>query len=282
MEDSLAVDSNLIIVIDAPKHDVDKIPVQEVLAFCYSIKNFKSVEVIAREFNYGVAKSIASGVSLILEKYEFVIVFEDDLVVRPGILKFFNESLKKYQLEEKVYQISGYMYPVSAGDEAPCFLPLISCWGWATWRRAWKFFNFSLEGEKELKDNRILRHEFNLQGSYDYYGMISQQRRGEINSWGICWYLNVFLRKGVVLFPGESFIQNIGVDSSGTHGSGHSMLQQKFQIKNSLKSELKYPIEVKVDHVMLSKVIKTVAGLKHNFIKEKLMILFSFLRKRIR
>ena len=44
-------------------------------------------------------------------------------------------------------QIAGYMFPVALqpGDDA-LFLPFISSWGWATWRRAWRHFDRREDG----------------------------------------------------------------------------------------------------------------------------------------
>jgi acetyltransferase-like isoleucine patch superfamily enzyme len=48
--------------------------------------------------------------------------------------------------------------------------------------------------------------------------MLRRQWRGELDSWGIRWYLSVFAQDGLVLWPPRSLVANIGFDGSGAHG----------------------------------------------------------------
>ena len=54
--------------------------VNQVEIFAQYIKNFKSVSNVNRDKNYGLAKSLVSGISEILKKNEKIIVLEDDLL----------------------------------------------------------------------------------------------------------------------------------------------------------------------------------------------------------
>jgi hypothetical protein len=47
--------------------------------------------------------------------------------------------------------------------------------------------------------------------------MLEKQIKGKIDSWGIRWYLSVFLQGGLTLYPVQTLVQNIGFDGSGTH-----------------------------------------------------------------
>ena len=51
--------------------------------------------------------------------------------------------------------------------------------------------------------------------------MLKDQIEGKNNSWAIRWYASAFLKNKLCLYPGKSYIQNIGTDGSGTH-SGNS------------------------------------------------------------
>ncbi len=60
-----------------------------------------------------------------------------------------------------------------------------------------------------------------MDGAYDYFKLLEQQVRGDVDSWGIWWYLSVFDREGLVLYPPRSLVTNTGFDGSGTHGVGN-------------------------------------------------------------
>src|SRR5690606_31062524 len=138
----LADESRLFIFSDAAKNDADKNKVNETRELIQHIDGFKSVKIIEREENLGLADSIIDGVTALTEEYGKVIVFEDDLLASPFTLKYFNQALVKYQKEERVMQIGAYMFPLKNAKALPetFFFRATTSWGWATWERAWNHF----------------------------------------------------------------------------------------------------------------------------------------------
>jgi hypothetical protein len=224
----LAIESDLIIYADGPKKPEHQASVRAVRELVRSTSGFKSVEIVERETNLGLANSIISGVSEVCAVRGRVIVVEDDLVVSPDFLAFLNAGLDRYQSEPSVLQISGYGYPAHDGSTAQSFfLPMVSCWGWATWSRAWAKFDPEMSALSQLDLDPVVRRQFNIDNAYDYYGMACQQRQGKIDSWGIRWQLSLFARAGLVLYPRDSLVYNSGIDASGTHGAGQTAFQRE-------------------------------------------------------
>ena len=175
---------------------------------------------IERERNQGLARSIIEGTTDLTNRFGKVIVVEDDLEVSPSFLQFMNEALDRYALDETVMQVAGYQFPlVPPLNERSLFLGFPTSWGWGTWARAWKHFDPQALGYQAMKEDPAARRRFDLDGSYPYFAMLERQLRGEIDSWAIRWHLSVFLRQGLVLYPGRSLIRNTGFDGSGTHGA---------------------------------------------------------------
>jgi GT2 family glycosyltransferase len=203
---------------DAPRNESASLAVAEVRSYIRNIAGFKSVTIIERETNFGLARSIIDGVTRLCDEYGRVIVVEDDLLVAPGFLTFMNDALEKYALEERVMQISGYMFPARLGvGHKGLFLNFPTSWGWATWKRAWDKFDFTAQGYSVLKSDPEMIKAFNLNGRYDYFSMLQRYLSGRAQSWAIRWHLTVFMRKGLVLFPSETLVENIGFDGSGVN-----------------------------------------------------------------
>jgi hypothetical protein len=140
------------------------------------------------------------------------------LVVAPTFLNYMNEALAKYQDNEKVMQISGYMFPLPIqADSDAFFLPFTTSWGWATWKRAWGKFDPEAKAFESLKVNAQKRRAFDLDNSYPYFKMLEQQKKGLSDSWAIRWNLSVFNENGLVLFPRVTLVNNHGFDGSGVH-----------------------------------------------------------------
>jgi hypothetical protein len=68
-----------------------------------------------------------------------VIVLEDDLLVSSGFLAYMNKALEVQDVE-RVAQVSGYQFPIGFPPGLSDFLPVVTSWGWATWKRAWAHF----------------------------------------------------------------------------------------------------------------------------------------------
>ena len=217
---TLAGETPLFIFSDAPRNDAARRQVEEVRSYIRTITGFQSITIIERPTNLGLARSIIDGVTGLCEKYGRVIVVEDDLVTSSRFLSYMNDALTFYEHDTHVMQISGHIADVpefSRKTEA-LFMPFITSWGWGTWDRAWRHFDPTAHGWEKILDDRALRNRFNLDSHFDYATMLQMQLDGKIDSWAIRWYLSVFMRGGLALFPPRSFVRNIGFDS-GTHGS---------------------------------------------------------------
>lgn len=212
-----ANDSDLIVFSDAPRTETQADMVQEVRQYIRQIDGFKSVTIIEREVNLGLACSIIDGVTAIMNKYGRIIVLEDDMVTSPYFLTYMNEALDKYVNDDRVVSIHGYVYPVEQPLPEAFFLPGADCWGWATWGRGWACFTG--DGQlllNELKRRKLIR-AFDFNGAYPFSKMLKGQIKGTNDSWAVRWYASAFLAGKLTLYPGRSLVHNIGNDNSGTH-----------------------------------------------------------------
>ncbi|OGU29155.1 MAG: glycosyl transferase [Ignavibacteria bacterium GWA2_35_9] len=209
--------SELFIYSDAAKTEKDKKLVAEVRDYIKTINGFRKVIIKESKENKGLALSITSGVSEILNKYDNAIILEDDLELSPFFLKYMNEALSLYEKEEDVISIHGYVYPVKKKLPETFFLRGADCWGWATWKRGWKFYEDNASKLLSEITSKNLKDEFDFNRSYPYTKMLKNQIKGEINSWAIKWYASAFVNNKLTLYPGKSLVRNVGTTVSSTH-----------------------------------------------------------------
>lgn len=176
------------------------------------------------ESNQGLGVSIINGVTEICKKHGRAIVLEDDLEVSNNFIKYMNDALNAYNNDLQVMQVAGHCFPAKGYGESKgsSFLPFTSSWGWATWERAWKYFDPDLNDYDIMINKKSTRDSFNINGAYSYTNMIKKLRRtGNINrSWAVRWYWSVFKRGGLVLFPHRTLVKHFGNDDSGTNYRG--------------------------------------------------------------
>jgi len=212
-----ANESSLFVYSDGAKTDADERKVLEVRDYIRTVDGFKNVSIVEREENFGLAKSIITGVTEVLNNYGKVIVVEDDLICSPYFLSYMNQALSIYNNIDKVMHVSAYMYPInSTGLKETLFFRPASCWGWGTWARAWKYLEYDIHKLIPSFDNELI-HKFNMDGKFNFWHQMELNRDGRIHSWAIRWYASVFLNNGLCLHPSRSLVNNIGFDGTGVH-----------------------------------------------------------------
>lgn len=211
--------SSLYIFSDGPKNELDKEKVDELRVYLKTIKGFMHVEIYETEKNRGLSNSIISGISKMFEKYERLIILEDDILTSSDFLTFMNIGLEKYEENNKIYSISGYSFNPTIPEDYKfdVFLsPRISSWGWATWKDRWGNVDWELKDfETFISDKNAVEHFKN--GGEDLLPMIVKYKRGVIDSWAIRWVYHHFMNNAFCLVPTKSKVQNIGTDGSGTN-----------------------------------------------------------------
>ena len=175
---------------------------------------------VERTENKGLARSIVDEVTALCAEHGRVIVLEDDLEVSPDFIRFMLAALDHYEEACDVLQVSGYMFPVEHPEEQDAlFLPLATTWGWATWERAWKRFEWEPPGAYSRLES--VRRRFNLDDSYDYAALLEARLDGSNESWGVLWQWVIFMSGLVAVHPRCTLVRNHGIDGTGTHGGGN-------------------------------------------------------------
>lgn len=217
LNNTFAKESEIYIFSDAPKHHKENYHVQQVRDYIKTVHGFRKVTIIEQKQNMGLAKSIISGVSDVINRHGKAIILEDDLVTSPYFLKYMNEALEFYHNDKKVWHISGWNYPTPLSTSADTyFYRIMDCWGWATWSDRWKHFEKNTDhlissfSKKDVK-------RFNLDGATNLWRQVKLNKSGRINTWAIYWYATIFKNDGLCLNPVKSFVRNIGHDGTGVH-----------------------------------------------------------------
>jgi len=215
------------IFIDGARNDQEADVVSSSVGVALKFASKYNFRVEARQENFGLAKSITSGIDEMFSLSSKLIVIEDDLILAKGFLDFMNKGLSRYENNSGVASISGYQYPIERELHTSVFLRGADCWGWATWKDRWEQTSFS--GKELLNQIRTkkLANEFNLEGSNNYVDLLEKQILGEINSWAILWHASMFVQNRLSLYPPYSLVSNEGGDGLGTHFGNNQLYSQK-------------------------------------------------------
>ena len=235
----LCSETDLFIYSDGYKGDKDREDVEEVKAFIkeYSyMSKFRSVSIVSQEKNRGLAESILNGVTEVIEKYEKIIVVEDDLIVSLDFLEYMNRALEFYKDNTKVGAISAYTYPLktlSVYNKDIYFMRKGECWGWGTWKNCWNNAVWANLDYKVYYRNWKERSEFeSLEAGFD--SMMYYQMKGKIDSWAVRWVYNLFKENLYTVYPKISRVNNNGFDGDGTHSTKNADYSTSFSLGDRL------------------------------------------------
>ena len=146
-----------------------------------------------------------------------VIVLEDDIKVSKYFLDYMNQTLNLYKNKKKIWHISGWNYNVKVSNSYDAyFTRTMNCWGWATWKDRWKYFNKNPNEIIKKWSNKDV-YRFNFDGSYNFFSQIERNKSKKINTWAIFWYATIFQNKGLCLNPKKTLVSNIGIGNSASN-----------------------------------------------------------------
>ncbi len=173
------------------------------------------------ETNMGCSRRPATGLDWVFGEVEEAIILEDDCMPHPTFFRYCAEMLEKYREDERIFHISGNHFG-SKGEKNPYsyyFSRYPYCWGWATWRRAWKHFDLGIKIWPTIRDGHWL-NDF-LEDKYlarRFTREFESIYTGETKTvWDYQFGLASWINSGLSIHPRANLISNIGFTEEATH-----------------------------------------------------------------
>lgn len=207
------------------------------------------VQCLFRGQNIGCAQGVFEAITWFFEHEEYGIILEDDVLVSQDFFKLCEDLLPRYKSDERIMQIVSRN--TSRRTDIPntyVYSKTDSCWGWASWRRAWQYMDMRMDGIKRISVFYLIRRLGLFRGCVKYYQFKDMYAHIErSNSWATRWALSILCNDGLVICPGVNMGINIGVDS-GEHYERTDALSPAFRYElQSMVWPIKYNDTLKVD-----------------------------------
>ena len=190
----------------------------------YVLKNIDwpcDVKTLFRDKNLGCKMAPNSAIDWFFENVEEGIILEDDCLPHPTFFRFCEELLERYRNDERVMSISGnnHQFGRIRTNCSYYFSRYRHTWGWATWRRAWRYSDVNMTLWPEIKDGKWLLDLLGDRKAVRYWtSMFDRVYQGKImDAWDYQWTFVCWIQNGLAILPNVNLITNIGFGEDSTH-----------------------------------------------------------------
>jgi hypothetical protein len=180
---------------------------------CEVIKNYA-------DENLGSYKRIPTGLNWVFDQVEEAIILEDDCLPDLSFFRFCEELLERYRDDQRIMTISGDNFQLGhqRTQDSYYFSRYNHCWGWATWKRAWKYVDTEMQCWPRVREQKLLQLILDNDKDVKYWESILQDSyEFKIQSWDYRWTLSTWLQNGLTILPNVNLISNIGFGEGATH-----------------------------------------------------------------
>jgi hypothetical protein len=186
------------------------------------LERFDPSIVAGRDFaeqNMGVGRRVSTGLDWVFGQVDQAIILEDDCLPRASFFPFCRELLDRYQDDQRILMISG-TNPFGGwpGEASYLLTHHPTHWGWATWRRAWRKYDFTMSSWFDPAARERLRQLLPDELSYRRrVALCDAVIGGRIDTWDCQWTLMQLLCSGLGIVPAVNLVSNIGFGNGATH-----------------------------------------------------------------
>ena len=227
--------SRLYVAADGPRDGVSGEPLrcEQARKIATSVDWECEVHTLFRQENLGCGNGPSTAITWFFEHEAEGIILEDDCVPSPSFFRFCSEMLERYRDDYRIMHIAGTNLEGSRRRNKQYsygFSRFTYCWGWATWRRAWKFHDFDMKRYREIADKKYLEGYYNSIYESDYFEYVfAKVHNGDRrNIWDYQWQFACLINSGLVVVPVSNLVVNIGLGVLATNtlhrdGIGHHL-----------------------------------------------------------
>lgn len=176
------------------------------------------VKTLFQNSNLGCGKGVFTAVNWLFQYEEFGIILEDDCVITESFYPFICEMLNRYKDDTRIGMIAG-TNPISkfACQTSYFFSRFKSCWGWATWRRAWNNMDIDMEWRKCDISSVLYNSGYAGRDSGKWKYQLKCIDNDYVSAWDWQWFFSLASQNQLCIYPSKNLVTNIGTGLDATH-----------------------------------------------------------------
>jgi hypothetical protein len=178
------------------------------------------IKTLLRDQNLGCGKAVSGGITWFFEQVDEGIILEDDTLPATSFFNFCKILLNRYRNEQQVKMIGGSNY---SNRQIECkssyyFTAFPHIWGWATWKRTWEEYDFTLNSIREGDVLNLLKRYFTrkevINSWISNYNIVKNKNA---NPWDFQLGFSILKNDGINIVSAKNIVTNIGFGANATH-----------------------------------------------------------------
>jgi hypothetical protein len=163
--------------------------------------------------------------------------------------------LDKYASDDRVMSISASNFQGKKWGEGDYYFSRYPAnWAWATWRRAWQHFDFSMQDLDQFTAPDGGFNRIKLSGEERHYWLrfFRGLQSGKYTFWDAKWLYSIWKRNGVAITPNFNLSTNIGYGEAATHTKDRTQIHALpiYSLRSTLKDPPSLEIQTAADHYL--------------------------------
>lgn len=209
----------LLVIADGPRNKTEVLLCQQTREIteridwnCEVLRNYSTV-------NLTSPIRCSTGLNWIFSEVEEAIILEDDCLPSLSFFDFCQNLLEYYRDDKRIMHISGSNFHRLKRniDYTYCFSKYGTAWGWATWRRAWEKFDFTMKAWPTLREEGWIESIHKDVREQEYWTEVFDKCTfGSDPHWDYAWMYSCWLHGGLSIIPGSNLVSNLGCRADGT------------------------------------------------------------------
>lgn len=202
------------------------------------------VKTLFRTENLGCGRGVSSAVTWFFEHEEHGIILEDDCLPSQSFFWYCEDLLMRYRDDNRVMHIGGNNFQYGWKNEknhSYYFSRSGHIWGWATWRRAWKLYDFDISLYEKIKElgffNKFFLNRWEKMYRFRLFERTASNR-GKVTYWAYQWDFCRYVHSGLSTIPAVNLVRNIGFGLDSTHTKNTKSMDANLPLY-----DLEFPME---------------------------------------
>ncbi len=180
------------------------------------------VSTLYSDSNLNCGRGPSTAFTWFFEHEEEGIILEDDCLPSQSFFWFCQELLERYRSDSRIMHIGGNNF-LNGWQKDQSYSYYFSnsghIWGWATWRRAWKMFDYNIQLYPQLKEENYFGSFFSntLEKFYRLRKFDKTINSNQVDWWDYQWDFARYVNAGLSIVPKINLVRNLGFGNNATH-----------------------------------------------------------------